>query len=277
MSETITPSQPAVDFAAVKTRQQAAWSSGNYSVVGATLQIVGESLCEAMDLRAGSRVLDVAAGNGNATLAAAHRWADVTSTDYVPALLEAAQRRAQAEGYDIHFQQADAENLPFPDASFDAVLSTFGVMFTPDQERAAAEMARVCKPGGKIGLANWTPESFIGQMFKTIGKYIAPPAGVQPPSLWGTRNRLQDLFGGTAAGLNATTRHFIFRYRSPQHFIDVFRNYYGPMVKTFGALDPEKQAALAQDLLELIAAGNCSGDATLVLPSEYLEIVITRA
>ncbi|RYF03536.1 MAG: methyltransferase domain-containing protein, partial [Oxalobacteraceae bacterium] len=179
MSEVNSPTQPAVDFAAVKTRQQAAWSSGNYAVVGATLQIVGENLCEALDLRGGSRVLDVAAGNGNATLAAAHRWCDVTSTDYVPALLEAGRRRAQAEGYDIQFQEADAENLPFPDASFDAVMSTFGVMFTPDQEKAAAEMARVCKPGGKIGLANWTPESFIGQLFKTIGKYVPPPTGFQ--------------------------------------------------------------------------------------------------
>ena len=276
MSEVTAPIQPAIDFAAIKVRQQGTWSSGNYAVVGAMLQIVGESLCEAMDLRGGSRVLDVAAGNGNATLAAAHRWCDVTSTDYVPALLEAGQRRAQAEGYDIHFQEADAENLPFPDASFDAVLSTFGVMFTPDQEKAAAEMARVCKPGGKIGLANWTPESFIGQLFKTIGKYVPPPAGVKPPSLWGTRARLEALFGATAAEISTTSRAFVFRFRSPEHWLEVFRTYYGPMVRTFGALDAEKQAALTQEVLQLLAAGNRSGDSTLVLSSEYLEVVVTR-
>ena len=277
MSEAISPNQPAVDFTAVKTRQQATWSSGNYSVVGAMLQIVGENLGEAMDLRAGSRVLDVAAGNGNATLAAAHRWCDVTSTDYVPSLLEAGQRRAQAEGYDIRFQEADAENLPFPDASFDAVMSTFGVMFTPDQEKSASEMARVCRPGGKIGLANWTPESFIGQVFRTIGRYVAPPAGVKPPSLWGTRDRLEALFGASAAEISTTSRDFVFRFRSPEHWLEVFRTYYGPMHKTFGVLDAEKQMALTQELLQLMAAGNRSGDSTLVLPSEYLEVVVTRS
>ena len=277
MSEVITPSQPAVDYAAIKTRQQAAWSSGNYSLIGTTLQIVGENLCEALDLRAGSRVLDVAAGNGNATLAAARRWCDVTSSDYVPALLQAGQRRAEADGYTIGFQEADAENLPFGDASFDVAMSTFGVMFTPNQEKAAAEMARVCRPGGKIGLANWTPDSFIGQLFKTIGRYIPPPAGVQPPSLWGTRARLETLFGASAAEIVTTSRAFVFRFRSPEHWLDVFRNYYGPMNKAFGALDAEKQAALAQDLMQLMAAGNRSGDSTLVLPSEYLEVVIRRS
>jgi ubiquinone/menaquinone biosynthesis C-methylase UbiE len=279
MSEAIdasSPAQPTIDFAAIKTRQQAAWTSGNYSLIGATLQIVGENLCESLDLRAGSRVLDVAAGNGNATLAAAHRWCEVTSTDYVPALLEAGQRRAQAEGYDIHFQEADAENLPFADASFDAVVSTFGVMFTPNQEKSAAEMARVCKPGGKIGLANWTPDSFIGQLFKTIGKYVPPPAGVKSPSLWGTRARLEALFGESALEIDTTSRAFVFRFRTPEHWLEVFRTYYGPMVKTFGALDAEKQSALTQELLQLMAAGNRSGDSTLVLPSEYLEVVITR-
>lgn len=277
MSDVISPTQPAVDFAAVKTRQQSAWSSGNYSVVGATLQIVGENLCEALDLRAGARVLDVAAGNGNATLAAAHRWCDVTSTDYVSSLLEAGRRRAQAEGYDILFQVADAENLPFPDASFDAVVSTFGVMFTPDQEKAAAELVRVCKPGGRIGLANWTPESFIGRLFKAIGRYVPPPAGVKSPSLWGTRARLESLFGAAASEINVTSRAFVFRYRSPEHWLEVFRTFYGPVNKTFGALDAEKQAALTQDLLQLMATDNRSGDGTLVLPSEYLEVVITRS
>ena len=276
MSAVISTSAPAVDLAAVKTRQQAAWSTGNYAVVGTTLQIVGENLCEALDLRAGSRVLDVAAGNGNATLAAARRWCDVTSTDYVPSLLESGRARAQAEGHTIQFQEADAENLPFPDASFDAVMSTFGVMFTPNQDKAASELARVCKPGGRIGLANWTPESFIGQVFKTIGKYIPPAPGVKSPALWGTKARLEELFGKTAREIRTTSREFAFRYRSPAHWIEVFRTYYGPMNKTFGALDAEKQAAFTQDLLALMESRNRSGDRTLVLPSEYLEVVIER-
>ena len=276
MSSVVSASPPAIDLAAVKTRQQAAWSTGNYAVVGTTLQIVGENLCEALDLRAGNRVLDVAAGNGNATLAAARRWCDVTSTDYVPSLLDSGRARAQAEGYAIEFQEADAENLPFADASFDAVVSTFGVMFTPNQDKAASELARVCRPGGRIGLANWTPESFIGQLFKTIGKYVPPAPGVKSPGLWGTKARLEELFGKAAREIRTTNRDFTFRYRSPSHWIEVFRTYYGPMTKTFGALDAEKQAAFTRDLLALMESGNRSGDRTLVLPSEYLEVVIER-
>jgi SAM-dependent methyltransferase len=268
---------PLVDLGAVKTRQQAAWSTGNYAVVGTTLQIVGESLCEALDLRAGASVLDVAAANGNATLAAARRWCDVVSTDYVPALLEAGRVRAEAEGHSVRFQEADAENLPFPDASFDVVMSTFGVMFTPNQEKAARELARVCKPGGRIGLANWTPAGFIGQVFKTIGKYVPPAPGVQSPALWGTEARLHELFGKSAREIRAAGRAFTFRYRSATHWLEVFRTYYGPMTKTFAALDAGKQAAFAEDLMALIASGNRSGDGTLVLPSEYLEVVIDRA
>lgn len=276
MSAVLSNPAPVIDLAAVKTRQQAAWSAGNYAVVGTTLQIVGENLCEALDLRSGARVLDVAAGNGNATLAAARRWCEVTSTDYVPALLEAGRVRAQAEGHTIKFQEADAENLPFPDASFDVVMSTFGVMFTPNQEQAASELARVCKPRGKIGLANWTPESFIGQVFKTIGKYIPPAPGVKSPALWGTTAALDTLFGDTARAIHTATREFTFRYHSPAHFLEIFRTYYGPMNKAFGALDAEKQAAFEQDLLALIGSRNRSGDGTLVLPSEYLEVVIER-
>jgi len=276
MSAVISTSSPAIDLAAVKTRQQAAWSTGNYAVVGTTLQIVGENLCEALDVRAGSRVLDVAAGNGNATLAAARRWCDVTSTDYVSSLLESGRARAHAEGHTIQFQEADAENLPFPDASFDVVMSTFGVMFTPNQDKSASELARVCKPGGKIGLANWTPESFIGQLFKTIGRYIPPAPGVKSPGLWGTKARLEELFGKTVQEIRTTGREFTFRYRSPTHWIEVFRTYYGPMNKTFGALDAEKQAAFTQDLLALMESRNRSGDRTLVLPSEYLEVVMIK-
>lgn len=274
MSAVIENASP--DLTAVKNRQQVAWSTGNYAVVGTTVQIVGETLCEALDLRSGAHVLDVAAGNGNATLAAARRWCDVTSTDYVGSLLEAGRIRALAEGHAIKFQEADAENLPFETASFDVVMSTFGVMFTPNQEQAARELVRVCKPGGRIGLANWTPESFIGQVFKTIGKYVPPAPGVKSPALWGTQTRLQELFGDTAKSIRAVSREFTFRYRSPQHWVDVFRDYYGPMNKTYAALDAKQQKVFTQDLLGLLTRHNRSDDATLVLPSEYLEVVIER-
>jgi SAM-dependent methyltransferase len=276
MSAVLSAPPPTIDLAAVKTRQRAAWATGNYAVVGTTLQIVGESLCEALDLRSGTRVLDVAAGNGNATLAAARRWCEVTSTDYVASLLESGRTRAEAEGHMIRFQEADAENLPFPDASFDAVMSTFGVMFTPDQDKVARELARVCKPGGRIGLANWTPASFIGQVFKTIGQYVPPAPGVKSPGLWGTKARLEELFGTTAREIRTTGREFVFRYRSPAHWIEVFRTYYGPMNKTFAALDAQQQAAFGRDLEALMEKHNRSGDHTLVLPSEYLEVVIER-
>lgn len=272
---TIQPAAQPVDLGALKMRQQGAWSSGDYAVVGTTLQIVGESLCEALDLRSGQKVLDVAAGNGNASLAAARRWCDVTATDYVGALLERASERADAERLNITFREADAENLPFADESFDVVVSTFGVMFTPDQERAAAELVRVCKPGGKIGLANWTPDGFIGQLFKTIGKHVPPPAGARSPALWGTQAHLAELFGSRAA-VEATERHFVFRYRSPEHWLEIFRTYYGPVLKAFAALPPPEQAALESDLIALIGRFNRSGNGTMVVPSAYLEVVITR-
>jgi ubiquinone/menaquinone biosynthesis C-methylase UbiE len=264
------------DLAALKIRQQAAWSSGNYAVVGTTLQIVGEELCEALDLRAGSEVLDVAAGNGMVSLAAARRWCDVTSTDYVPALLESAQARASAEGLSIHFMEADAENLPFGNAAFDVVVSTFGVMFTPNQVQAANELKRVCKSGGKIGLANWTPEGFIGQVFKTLGKYLPPPPGVKSPALWGTRARLDEMFGTEASSIKAEPRLFNFRYRAPEHFLEVFKTFYGPVLKAFAALDAATQQNLRNDLHALIVRMNRAGDGTMVVPSEYLEVVITK-
>ena len=276
MSTTIETSTPVTDYSAIKARQHAAWSTGNYAVVGTTLQIVGENLAEALDLHACERVLDVAAGNGNATLAAARRWCDVTSTDFVPALLESGKARATAEGHPVRFQEADAENLPFANASFDVVMSTFGVMFTPNQELAAKELVRVCKPGGRIGLANWTPESFIGQLFKTIGKYIPPAAGIKSPALWGTESRLTELFGQFATSIRTTRREFVFRYRSPAHWLEVFRTYYGPMNRTFAALDAQNRAAFTQEVLALMASRNRSGDRTLVLPCEYLEVVIER-
>jgi ubiquinone/menaquinone biosynthesis C-methylase UbiE len=268
--------KPAVDLNALKAKQQATWSSGDYAVIGTTLQIVGERLAEAMDLRAGQTVLDVAAGNGNATLAASRRWCKVTSTDYVESLLELGRRRAEAEGLQVTFRVADAENLPFADASFDAVVSTFGAMFTPDQDRTAAEMVRVSRSGGRIGLANWTPDGFIGQMFKTIGKYLPPPAGVKSPAVWGTREWLQGTFGAAASALAAEPRHFTFRYRSPQHFLDVFRTYYGPVLKAFETLEEATGKALARDIIDLVGRFNISDDETMVVPGEYLEVVITR-
>jgi ubiquinone/menaquinone biosynthesis C-methylase UbiE len=263
----------APDLVAIKSRQQAAWASGDYAVIGTTLQIVGESLAEACDLRTDERVLDVAAGNGNATLAAARRGCRVTSTDYVGALLDRGAERAAAERLDVCFQQADVEALPFADASFDAVVSTFGVMFAPDHAKSAAEMVRVCRPGGRIGLANWTPDGFIGQLFKTLGKHLAPPAGVQSPALWGTEAHLRTLFGD-AATIAATKRMFNFRYRSAAHFIDVFRTWYGPVHKAFAAVPGEKGDALARDLTALLERANRAGPQSLVIPSEYLEVVV---
>jgi ubiquinone/menaquinone biosynthesis C-methylase UbiE len=265
-----------IDLAALKARQQVAWSSADYSVVGTTLQIVGEELCEALDLRSGQHVLDVAAGNGNASLAAARRWCAVVSTDYVPSLLVSGRRRAAAEGLNIEFKVADAEALPFADGTFDAAVSTFGVMFAPDQDQTAAELLRVCKSGGQIGLANWTPDSFVGQMFKIIGKYFPPPAGTKSPMLWGTRDRLTEMFGPSASSIWTERREFNFRYRSADHFVDVFKTYYGPMLKAFAALDEIKGHGLKDDLRALVARMNKAGDGTMVVPSEYLQAVITK-
>ncbi|MES2718668.1 MAG: class I SAM-dependent methyltransferase [Pseudomonadota bacterium] len=266
-----------IDFSAIKTRQQAAWGTGDYAVIGTTLQIVGETLAEACDLKTDERVLDVAAGNGNASLAAARRGCLVTSTDYVGSLLERGAERARAERLDIRFQTADAEALPFADASFDAVVSTFGAMFAPDHAKAAAEMARVVRPGGRIGLANWTPDSLIGRMFKLLGRYVPPLAGVQPPALWGTEAHLRTLFGSAASAVQATPRDFAFRYRSAAHFIEVFRTWYGPVNKAFAAQTPEQAEALAGELTALLDSLNRAGPGSLVVPSAYLEVVITRA
>ncbi|MGD9511741.1 MAG: class I SAM-dependent methyltransferase [Geminicoccaceae bacterium] len=264
------------DLAPVKARQQAAWASGDYAVIGTTLQIVGERLAEACDLRWGEEVLDVAAGNGNATLAAARCGCRVTSTDYVQTLLDRGAERAAAERLDVAFQVADAEALPFADGSFDAVLSTFGVMFTPDQAKAAAELARVCRPGGRIGLASWTPGGFIGRMFKVLGRQLPPPPGLNPPTLWGDEAHLATLFRDEAAQIRATRQSFNFRYRSAAHFVEVFRTWYGPVHKAFAALPADKGADLERDLIELMQELNVAGPGSLVIPGEYLEAVIVR-
>lgn len=263
------------DYSAIKQRQQAVWSAGDYAIIGTTLQIVGERLCEAVDMRAGSNVLDVAAGNGNATLAAARRFAHVTSTDYVGALLERGKERAAAERFTVTFQEADAEALPFADGSFDVALSTFGVMFTPNQEKAAAELARVVHRGGKVGLANWTPDGFIGQLLKLVGKYMPAPAGIKPPTLWGTSERLRELFPGHE--INISDQIFTFRYESPEHWLHVFRTYYGPTNRAFAALDAEKAAALEADILDLLERSNWDDRASLTIPGSYIEAVIVRA
>jgi ubiquinone/menaquinone biosynthesis C-methylase UbiE len=267
----------APDYAAIKTKQNAAWASGDYARIGTTLQIVGENLAEAMDLTPGSKVLDVAAGNGNATLAFARRWCAVSSTDYVESLLAQGRIRADAEALTVTYQRADAEQLPFETATFDAVVSTFGVMFAPNQLKAASEMLRVCRSGGRIGMANWTPEGFIGNLFKTLGKHVAPPAGVSSPAMWGSKPWVQETFAGNARSLTINDRSFIFRYRSPEHFVDFFRTYYGPVHKAFLALDAHGQAVLAADLHALIGRFNTAADGSMRVPSDYAEIVITRA
>ena len=268
------PARGSLDLAAVKARQQAMWASGDFAVIGTTLQIVGELLCEAVDVRAGERVLDVAAGNGNATLAAARRFARVTSTDYVPAFLERGRRRAEAEGLEVTFEPADAEALPYPNDAFDTVLSTFGVMFAPDHRRAAAELLRVCRPGGRVGLACWTPTGFVGRLLRTVSVHVPPIPGVASPMLWGAADHLETLFGG-AASIAYRPKYFAFRYASAEHFVEVFRAYYGPVAKAFAALDARGQAALEADLLTLLRQSSEAG-ASLVIPGEYLEVVIVK-
>jgi SAM-dependent methyltransferase len=265
-----------IDFRSIKQRQQATWASGDFAIIGTTLQIVGELLAEAVDVRAGETVLDVAAGNGNATLAAARRFARVTSTDYVPQLLEKGAARAKAEGLDIQFQISDAEALPFANGSFDVVLSTFGAMFTPEHHKAAHELMRVVCSGGRIGMANWTPEGFIGQLFRVIGAYVSPPAGTQSPALWGSEPRIVELFGPDATDIRCVRRNFNFRYRSAAHWIEVFRNFYGPTHKAYAALDPPRQARLTEDITDLLERLNVGGANSLVVPGEYLEVVVIR-
>jgi ubiquinone/menaquinone biosynthesis C-methylase UbiE len=267
---------PTPDYTAIKTRQQATWASGDFGQIGTRLQIVGESLCEAVDVNAGERVLDVAAGNGNASLAAARRFADVISTDYVPALLEQGRQRADADGLPMTFRVADAEALPFGDASFDVALSTFGVMFAPDQERAATELLRVVRPGGRIGLASWTPDGFLGALFEVMGAFVPPPAGVRSPMEWGSDTRIVELFGPHAAEIRTERRTYAFRFASAEHWVDFFRAWYGPVHRAFGALEDSRQVAFHAALTELLRGWDRGLPGALVVPAEYLEVVITR-
>jgi ubiquinone/menaquinone biosynthesis C-methylase UbiE len=275
MQSVTTPSL--ADYDAIRDRQQAMWASGNFGRIGVRLQIVGETLCEAVDLRSSDNVLDVAAGNGNASLAAARRLARVTSTDYVPELLSQGLRRAQADGLSIKTWVANAEELPFAVGEFDVALSTFGVMFAPNQERAAGELLRVVKSGGRIGLANWTPDGFIGELFRVVGRLVPPPAGIKSPAAWGTETRLVELFGPVASDIRTEHKQFVFRDHSAESWIDTFRNYYGPIHKAFESLDAAGRETLHSALLDLLAHYNRGGRDSLIVPAEYLEVVIRRA
>jgi len=264
------------DLGAIKAKQRATWGSGDYGRIGVRLQIVGETLCDAADVQASEKVLDVAGGNGNGSLAAARRFAEVTCTDYVEELLDQARARADADRLAMRFQVADAEALPFEDAAFDVALSTFGVMFAPDQPRVATELLRVVRPGGRIGLASWTPEGFLGRLFQVVGRFLPPPAGVRSPMIWGSETGLVELFGPRAADIRTKRRIYEFRYASAEHFVDYFRTYYGPIHRTFGTLDAGGRRELAEALGSLLNEWNRGTRGALVVPAEYLEAVITR-
>jgi ubiquinone/menaquinone biosynthesis C-methylase UbiE len=273
---TIRSSEETASFSAIKAAQQRGWAAGDYTIPGAILVVMSENLCEAVDLHAGQRVLDVATGSGNTAIAAARRFCEVTGVDYTPSLLEKARERAAVECLPITFLEGDAEALPFSAGSFDAVLSTLGVMFTPNQEAAASELLRVCRSGGKIGLASWTPAGFFGQMGRAMAPYMPPPPGVRPPALWGTEAHVQELFGNDAVSLQAQKRYFFHRYRSAQHAVEIFCTYYGPVVKALEALEPARQELMRRDLQSVLEQVNIATDGTLVAPGEYLEVVAIR-
>jgi SAM-dependent methyltransferase len=279
MTTTATTTEtPAVDYAAITKRQQGVWASGDYAVVASRIPVISDLLCDAADIRAGSRVLDVAGGSGNTALAAARQGARVVTVDYVPALLERARARAAAEGLEIETVEADAQALPFPDRAFDAVVSVVGVMFAPDQRRTAAEMLRVCRGGGTIAMANWTPEGFIGQLFKTVGAHVPPPQGLTPPPLWGAEDHVRGLLGDGVRDLRMRRREYTWRYTSAEEFVQVFRDFYGPTLVAFGGLAHERQHALAADLAALARRFDRNGgDGPVAIPAEYLEVVATRA
>jgi ubiquinone/menaquinone biosynthesis C-methylase UbiE len=271
---TTAPTTP--DYTAIKSKQQQTWASGNFSVIGSRIVLASERLAESADLRAGSTVLDVACGSGNAAIAAARHGTRVVGVDYVPSLLEDGRARAQAEGLDVDFRLGDAEQLPLGDDSFDAVLSVYGVMFAPDHEQTAAELVRVARPGATVALASWTPTGFIGEMFNVISSHLPPPSGLWSPMLWGTDDHLVQLFGEAAVDIRSTEQTQSFRYTSPEDFVETFRRWYGPTLKAFGALDDEAKERLGADLVDLARHWDQNQDGgAITIQSEYLESIIT--
>ncbi|HYJ18009.1 MAG TPA: class I SAM-dependent methyltransferase [Burkholderiales bacterium] len=264
------------DFSAVKAQQQKTWSTGDFAVIGWNTVYPGELICEAVGLRAGQKVLDVATGSGNAALSAARRGCEATGIDYVPALIGRARERAAAERLPARFEVGDCEDIPFPDGSFDAVLSVYGSIFAPDAEKAAQELVRVCKPGGKIGMSNWTPAGFWGQTFGLVGKYLPPPPGVRPPAEWGTEKRLKELFGASTASMKITERSALFRYQDSQHWIRVFSTYFGPIMRALATLQEPRRAEFLKELDDILNRFNKSGDDTLVVSADYLEVVAVK-
>ena len=266
-----------VDFKAITEIQQRTWSEGDFARVGALIVPVAEQLAVSANVRAGDRVLDVACGAGNGAIAAARRsWEPVIGLDYVPALLERARERAAAERLELELVEGDAQDLPFDDGSFDVVMSIFGAMFAPDQQRTADELVRVCRPGGTIAMANWVPDGFIGETFKAVAKHAPPPPGMPPPVLWGTEERLGELFGDRVSSLEVTRRKFGQSFRSPDHMLEVFRTYFGPTIVAFERVGADGAEALAADLHEVMERFNVD-DRTFIAPSEYLEVIAVRA
>jgi SAM-dependent methyltransferase len=269
--------EAAVDFGAVTAVMQQVWSKGDFAYVAPLVQGVSDHLVEAADVLPNDRVLDVACGSGNAAIAAARHFADVTGADFVPALLEHARQRAAAELLDVEFVQADAQELPFEDGTFDVTLSSFGAMFAPSQERTAAELLRVTRSGGKVAMANWTPDSAVGDLFRVTAQHAPPPAGLTTPLAWGTEERLRELFGDGISDLRLETRTSVQRFRSPDHYLTFFRSYFGPTIAAFERVGPEGEDALAADLVAFVDRYNRAGDRAVVLESDYLEVVATRA
>jgi ubiquinone/menaquinone biosynthesis C-methylase UbiE len=272
-----TPSPQQPDLAAIKQRQQAMWASGDYNEIGSRLLVISERLFESLDPQPGEQVLDVASGSGNAALAAARRFCDALGTDYVPDLIDRARMRAEAEGLPVSFEVADAENLPYEDASFDMVTSVIGVMFAPDQQQAAGELLRVCRPGGKIGLANWTPDSFAGELFRVIGRQLPPPPGLTPPTVWGTEEGVDALLGSGLEEMTVTEKAYTLRYLSIEHFVDFHITHFGPIKTAYDSLDIDGRQRLTSDLAGRAAERNRSGNDTIVIDSDYLEVVAVRA
>jgi ubiquinone/menaquinone biosynthesis C-methylase UbiE len=268
-------SATALDYEAIKVRQRQVWASGNYASIASLIVPIAELLCETAGLRAGDRVLDVACGSGNALIAAARRGCAVTGVDYVPELLTIARTRARAEALDVALVEGDAEALPFADASFDRVLSVVGVMFAPDQVRAAAELLRVCRPGGTVALASWTPEGFIGDLFRLVGKFAPPPAGVQPPALWGSEEHVRRLLAG-AADARAERSTFTFRFGTAEEFTDFFITHYGPTLKAAESLDPVARERFREEFIELVRSHDDDVEGSVAVAAEYLTVIATR-